>query len=78
MKLPEPLIVCIVSVVGILSWAIFSFSNYEATSESEPSSVVDFSDKGTIGYVIVEDPSIYFIFENYLMSMEKVYKYKME
>ena len=73
MKLPGWLIaicivICLVSVVGILSWFILSFSDYEATSESELSPVVDFSERGTVGYVIVKGSSIYFISEKELLD----------
>lgn len=73
MKLPGWLIascivICLVSVIGILSWAIFSFSDYEAASESELSPVVDFSERGTVGYVIVKGRLIYFIKEKELLD----------
>lgn len=73
MKLPGSLIVlCIVSVVGIIAWSIFSFSEKirhdEATPDNEWIPIVDFGETGTVGYVIVEGPSIYFISEKELLD----------
>ena len=62
------IVICLVSVVGFLSWFILSFLDYEATSESEPPSVIDFSETGTVGYVIVKGRSIYFIEEKELLD----------
>ncbi len=69
MKLPGWLIIiCIVSVIGIITGAIFNFQNYGTILESEPSSVIDFSENGTIGYVIKNGSSIYFISEKELLA----------
>lgn len=68
LTLPRWLIVIsIVSVVGIISWVIFSLSikslNHEATSNTNTSSVVNDNEKGTVGHVIINGASIYFIHE---------------
>lgn len=61
------LLVSVILAVGILSWAMFSFSNKplnpEATSHTETPLVINDDQGGAVGHVIINGSSIYFIHE---------------
>ena len=60
-------LVSVVLTVGILVWAMVSFSNKslhpEATSHTETPPVINDDQRGTVGHIIISSSSVYFIHE---------------